>query len=194
MRWIVKRSTSSEKGHGGKTHCWICVEKPFQRHFIDPNDGYFAQCEDGVFVLRWKVQLRDPWVTNSMFLLSQPRTLRKLFDPILQSTPLSDFILLPLLSIRRTIIKEGSVETLYIWSPGRSVLARSVISSSITILFAKCLKRWGLTHSLSSESKSELIQFESYPRWSSSVRLFDIPRNVEMLWSLCSSCSSISFE
>jgi hypothetical protein len=46
-----------------------------------------------------------------------------------------------LLSIRRIIVKEGSVETGLIGIPGRLKISRAWIPGSITVLCMKCFER-----------------------------------------------------
>jgi hypothetical protein len=103
-----------------------------------------------------------------------------------------------LLSIRRKIVKGGSMEAMLTLIPDTSPLSRVWIPGSIKILSANCFKGCGRLQSLLCESPSQLIRIESSAFSSSSLRSIEIPRNLEMLgsscFSDCESLSSISFE
>jgi hypothetical protein len=90
-----------------------------------------------------------------------------------------------LLSIRRTIVKEGSVETMLFSNLDSSDLPCAWISSSIASLPAKCFEKWKSIQLVSFESPSRLIQIESEAFSFSRLRSIEIPQSVEILRSSC---------
>jgi hypothetical protein len=66
-----------------------------------------------------------------------------------------------LLSIRRMIVKGGSMEAVLTLIPDASLFSRVWIPGSIKILSANCFKRCETIQSLLCESPSQLIRIES---------------------------------